>query len=699
MKNLLLSCLLCFYIFNLEAQVVSVRPNVAVPGQSLTTVITLSSNIMQTLTSPQSIMDIYLKQGPDTIFTSSLDPFIQVYTDANGYTDSMYAYFDIPVNARLGWYEMHLTMYDHMPFPPFTPIPVDQMKAYGFLIRDPNSCTLPFNTSASSITNTSAQINWDASIVADTFRVRYSVAGSGQYLYKDVNGSGNPSSTILNNLFPGTNYTFEVSTICIGIHSTYSIIGNFTTTGTSVNCVLANGLDTSYTTNNSARIFWNNLVVADTFRIRYYMAGTSTYLYKDTAGSTGNAMTLSNLLPGTAYIFQVSSICNGVSSGYGNAFLFSTRGVCTVPTGLAASGITGGSAVLSWSQYVSANNFRIRYRESSGGPYRYRTVSGTNFSTTLNGLMPNTTYDCQVSSVCGGSGTGYSPVVQFTTSNSPVPCIKPFNTSAGPIGNVDATISWSNLVTADFFRIRYSVNGTTNYLYVTVPGASGSSAVIDRLVPNTTYQYQVSSICAGVSSGYSPSNTFTTNNSPASCITPYDLSHNSVSGSSANISWTNLVSADSFMVRYSVYGTTNYIWKKVSNVNNTVLTGLSMGTNYQWQVRSICAGVPVSVYSSPDTFITAPLRLKNNSGDEDKLFSVFPNPVRTSLEAKFYMSQSDYVNINVFDISGRIVHLEKLFLPEGNNNIEINTSSLAAGIYNLQIQNSSFRMVQRFIKE
>ena len=779
MKRFLSLCLVFCLSYSLSAQVVSIRPASSIPGQTLTTVITLATGVMQSASAPNQTNDIYLRQGGTTIICDYFDN-TQVYPGSGGNSDSLWCNFTIPANATLGWYEVHVTTYWPNPIPPFLGIPTDNLLAYAMVVSDPNACPVPFNTTATAITSSGAQINWDPATVADTFRVRYRSLVGGQYLYKDVNGGGGTVSTTLSNLYPGINYTFEVSTKCLGYSSAYSIIDTFQTVSSPANCIVPNQLNTSGVSASSATLSWNTLVVADSFLVRYSLNGTTNYLYKYVVGGGSNTTTISGLAAGRAYQFQVTSICLGVSSGYSVSFIFNTPGVCVKPHGLTATSITTSSAVIGWSPLVSGNNFRVRYTVNGTSNYKYKTVAGTVYSTSITGLIPGTTYNYQVSTICGGAGTGYSGVSSFTTTSGPVSCIVPFGISSsnltsstarinwsvnvvadtfriryrlngagayvykninGPGGITNGTITgllpsslytyqvssvclgvssgysstlnfttisgaiacgiptgvsssaitsstaqinWNNTVTADTFRLRYAENGTSSYYYKDVAGGAGYSTVISGLSPTTTYDVQVSSICLGVGSGYSSVHTFSTIPGTIPCATPYDLSTSGISQNTATIIWTPDVTADSFMVRYSVLGTTNYKWKKITGtggVFSTTLTGLTNNTSYQWQVRSICNGVSVSVYSASYSFSTILRIAKPSTASADIGLLIYPNPASKYFNLHFNAEENARCHFYLFDMAGRMVYNVDFESATGENLKEIKTSGLSQGIY------------------
>ena len=701
MKKIIVSSFfLLVYNFTF-AQVASITPTSAFQGQTLTTTITLASGVMMSASPPIGTSDIYLQQGSNIIYTTYFDQS-QIYPSPiyPYFSDSLTTNFTIPSNAVPGWYDVHVISQGGIPN--VLPILTDNILPNGFLVRLVNSCTVPSGISVSNITNTGAQINWNAQ-VADTFRIRYKT-GSSAYQYKDVDGAGSVVNSTLLNLLPGTTYTIEVSTKCQGVSSTYSIpIVSFTTLPITISCVRPNGIFTNSITNNSAAINWTNYVTADTFRIRYSVSGSGNYRYINYDGTLPHVYTLQNLQPATTYDIQVSSICLGVSSGYSPAISFVTSSTpvnCVRPWGLSSSNTTNISASLSWSPYVVADTFRIRYREVSGGNYIYVNKNGSGSNNfTLSNLQANTAYFWQVSSICLGVSSGYSSTSFFTTLNIPVACSRPHSLSVSNITNVSALISWSNLVSADTFRIRYSEVGSGINRYLNQPGTSGYSAILSGLNPNTNYQFQISSICTGTSSGYSTMATFSTSNVPVACTIPYNLTSTNITNSTADISWTPLVTADSFLVRYSVNGSTSYLWKKISGaggINSTTLTSLLPLTTYQWQVRTLCNGQPISSYSSLSIFGT-PLKISRSTTDLKQNIEVYPNPAHDRITIYFTSSENEKEQIFITDISGKKIIHNEIKISQGENIFETDISQLSPGIYFLIISDGSHQEQKRII--
>ncbi len=92
--------------------------------------------------------------------------------------------------------------------------------------------------------------------------------------------------------------------------------------------------------------------------------------------------------------------------------------ICTanVPTGLAASAITGTTAKITWNA-VSGATYVLQYRVR--GTSTWTSLPVNSMSVTLTGLSRSTNYSIRISSVCPpGISSGYSSNVRFTTTSS-----------------------------------------------------------------------------------------------------------------------------------------------------------------------------------------------------------------------------------------------------------------------------------------
>ena len=128
---------------------------------------------------------------------------------------------------------------------------------------------------------------------------------------------------------------------------------------------------------------------------------------------------LTGLSAGTTYYFRIEYECPGyIHSPWSDIISFTTAGLlpCPIPTNITASNVSSTSAVLSWSQPGSANEWQIAFRPSYENSPSTWLCQDTTYSFT--GLSPNTTYCVMLTARCGGNGgSPWSNEVCFTTTS------------------------------------------------------------------------------------------------------------------------------------------------------------------------------------------------------------------------------------------------------------------------------------------
>ena len=140
------------------------------------------------------------------------------------------------------------------------------------------------------------------------------------------------------------------------------------------------------------------------------------------------------------YTFNAAANLNYVAN-------FESTVSCTTPINLSAGTAETHSVTLTWDS--DASNFNVQYRTLPDGQWQTTTSNSNNF--TLTGLVPETTYECQVQANCGNGGlSNWSNSTTFTTS---IACIAPTNVTANNVTNNSAVISWTG--EAENFNLRY----------------------------------------------------------------------------------------------------------------------------------------------------------------------------------------------------------------------------------------------------
>lgn len=270
---------------------------------------------------------------------------------------------------------------------------------------------------------------------------------------------------------------------------------------------------------------------------------------------------------------------------------------CPSPLNPSTADITFQSAVINCTVPPTSGSCILEYREIN--QTNWQSIIGIGaFPYTVNGLLSATGYQYRIKQQCsGGLTSDYSPTGYFTTAQPP--CNAPETSTASGITNVAATITWSSVSGAATFEIRYRQQGSAAPWLLTT--AAGYTATLAGLVPGTSYEYQIRSICSQVNVGnFSAVFVFTT---AGSCLTPTGLTATNISPNTALAQWNAQAGVASYQVRYRKQGAPE--WQNQITITNSLqLTGLEEGATYEVRVRTVCNAGSSSAFSAIYTFVT-----------------------------------------------------------------------------------------------
>ncbi len=183
----------------------------------------------------------------------------------------------------------------------------------------------------------------------------------------------------------------------------------------------------------------------------------------------------------------------------------------------------------------------------------------------------------------------------------PNPCFVPSALQASGITASSADLTWSQVLSAVSYEIRYRVVGSGAW---TATMSSTSSLSVSSLESGTEYQWKVKAICSSngsIKSSFSAKSQFSTTGAPA-CPEPSNLSDLQVTNTEQSLMWDPVTEAVSFEVRHRIKGAAGGWTNTPSGSNSLNLTTLQPGTTYQWRVpiHMCCervAGVSIYVQS------------------------------------------------------------------------------------------------------
>lgn len=181
---------------------------------------------------------------------------------------------------------------------------------------------------------------------------------------------------------------------------------------------------------------------------------------------------------------------------------------CSAPGSLQSTPSTN-SVQLTWADATNATSYDVFYKELNAT--NFNSVSSTNNSATITGLSSGTTYEWYVISDCGSSTTsGSSAIAVFSTASQNI-CTTPTGLTSGSLTDSSAVLSWSNTNPSSGYDLQYRIQGTNTWLDTNINNNLNQLTGLDE---GTTYEWRVRSDCGTTQSGFSNTETFTTNIAP-----------------------------------------------------------------------------------------------------------------------------------------------------------------------------------------
>jgi N-acetylneuraminic acid mutarotase/chitodextrinase len=265
----------------------------------------------------------------------------------------------------------------------------------------------------------------DAPPVITSFPSTYVVAGS-SYGYQ-LSASGNPASTFSlitspngmtingNGLISWTPTLAQVGSQNVTVRATNP--AGFTDQSFTVSVAPPppTGMIVSDITTNSANLSWNSLppeAGAVTYRLYQLVRGStrsgpSAVFVAETASTS---YSLSNLVSGAGFVFFVTAKVNGIESQRSIGVSFSTLQPAA-PVGVTVTGQTQSSVSLAWSVPATTPVPIAGYRVYGYSPTTFQLVilvdNITGTTATVNGLLPNTSYQFYVASFDAASNSSF----------------------------------------------------------------------------------------------------------------------------------------------------------------------------------------------------------------------------------------------------------------------------------------------------
>jgi hypothetical protein len=162
-----------------------------------------------------------------------------------------------------------------------------------------------------------------------------------------------------------------------------------------------------------------------------------------------------------------------------------------------------------------------------------------------------------------------------------------------------------------------------------------------------------------------------------------------ISATGAMANWVEPGCYYGYIIRISKHNAN--VWSNHIITPNThfMLSGLSINTAHDWQIETICnsSGTINSGFSASQTFTTL-LRVDGGiQANPDQQFNIYPNPTNDYITIAFTAGSMDIYNIRFMDVTGRIIQSSNYTSVVGENQYQLDLSSVAKGIYTIILQN------------
>lgn len=377
-------------------------------------------------------------------------------------------------------------------------------------------------------------------------------------------------------------------------------------------------LSTTSATETTILLTWDNEP-----NITEYSVETKSTIPGFTSTTTSNGFATSklvtNLTSNTSYDFRIKA-SNATGEGpFSFAYTYLTL-PGPIPS-LSVSSITQSSFQVSWTAPPNATGYKFRYKLASESTWSASISLSTNIYS-LTGLTAATIYNVSVATI-NSSGEG-----QFNT-GSTVTTLSgalPDQVTGVTITNVIAgqvTIGWNALSASPIYHVQRKLSSEGVGSWTTVSSVSVLSTQITGLQGVTAYDFRVYAT-NNVGDGALSDVVSVTSASlpPVGAVT---LSGQNPYWSKAELNWTDLAGATSYVVEYKQSTQANYTIHNVTPTTTSVVVGsLTKGLTYNFRIKGQNSGGASNDYSNvySATIVDPPDPVLNTEGSTDQSFVV-----------------------------------------------------------------------------
>ena len=334
----------------------------------------------------------------------------------------------------------------------------------------------------------------------------------------------------------------------------------------------------------SITVAWNPVPGAAGYELRYSVAGAANWTTV-TIDNDGEVYThtITGLLPGTAYDFQirVSDVDNTDTPW---SMILRETTLHAAPTGFRATSNTPYSVTLEWTPLLGVTGYEIQYKESNSSTWRTWGIplAATTSTTTIAGLTASTGYEFQIRTVVGTYRSDWNGSVSESTTPTSLTDFRSTGQAAYSI-----TLTWTPQPGLEGYILEYKASTALTWTEWGTLGTNASTVTVTGLDAATTYDFRLTPVNAV------GQNTSLTSARTTAVVFPDPVKtakaktdKKATSFTSVTLTWV----ADERNTEYAIICTTPGVTFDVEYIrtngiiSGAVITGLKASTSYKFSV-------------------------------------------------------------------------------------------------------------------
>ncbi len=537
------------------------------------------------------------------------------------------------------------------------------------------ACSPPTGLFASSLTSSSAIVNWTQASGALTYRVEYKKNTSSTWLVSAYGTSG--SSRQITGLEAGVMYNYRIRSTCGGNEISSYAYASFVTTAT---CNAPQTLSVSELEATSVRLHWTAVSNGISYRIEYKLRTSSSWDILVNS-YTFTSVLLTNLNPSSLYDWRVRTNCNqGQVSSYKQAsFETPAETTCTPPFSSWESSVGSTAANINWSAVTNALAYSIQYKKSSDANW-INAGTSSGLSSVLTGLQPQTNYDWRVKTICSGESSNYKTDSFVTTSFN---YCQSFEYGLGGFAqSTNDDLNWtrySGSTPSTATGPSSAINGNY-YLYVesSAPNHPNKNARITSpaftiLSSNSKLDFNFHMYGSGM--GFFRMWIKDLTNGGSTLVISRQNDHGDVWFQST-VLLNNYVNSD---VQFIFEGITGNTWRSDIAIDNFCITNATIASDFSPELED------------RNELIT------QDENDIEGTLSVYPNPASEVLFVEWQSSSDAEALIQIYSASGKLVYSDQVSNVSDFYKKEIQLTEFVGGLYYLSIREGTTTKTKKFV--